>query len=49
MQIIDNKTSGSYLWMLRYAVVLTHPEDRASKITDASSLDNPLPPWSSLV
>ena len=31
------------LWMVRYAVVGTHPVDRASKTTDDSSLDNPVP------
>lgn len=36
--------SGSHLWMLRYAVVLTHPVARASNITDASNLESPLPP-----
>lgn len=31
------------LWIVRYEVVGTHPVDKASKTTDASSLDNPVP------
>lgn len=37
-----------YLCMLMYAVVLTQPVERASNITEVSSLDRPLPPTSSL-
>ena len=31
------------LWIVRYEVVGTQPVDKASKTTDASSLDNPVP------
>ena len=34
--------------MVRYAVVLVHPAASASKITEESSRDSPLPPKSGL-
>lgn len=44
--MVTRHTRGSYLWMLMYAVVLTHPVDKASKITDVSRRERPDPPTS---
>lgn len=44
--VVTRHTRGSYLWMLMYAVVLTHPVDKASKITDVSRRERPDPPTS---
>lgn len=39
---------STYLWMLRYAVVLVQPVDNASNIIDASKRPKADPPYSSL-
>ena len=38
----------TYLWIVRKAVVLVHPVERASQIMDASKQVKLLPPYSSL-